>query len=733
LPDPTIRIYYNGASRKYQRFVKASGQLIADSHNESLEPSSDVSLGGHQVEGTFMPLSGASSIAGRIAAESKPHGNNEYWQSLSGYTYEQIIRDREARGNKNYAQQEQFLTSFIASEQQRRGRVIGILEVGCGFGRHARYLSCLDSVRYHGYDSSASMTAPLSEDPPIELQPTNEHIFVGPDVQFALGSRKFDVIFTVSVLIHNSPDQVGPLVTKMTESLSDGGTICLIENDLVPFSVYENDWHQGCWLHNFLELIDQQWDIFIEPDKVETHTIYVLRPNSHNKRRVYKLKDIDRPDDQREPISDTELIVAGLKKLKSWAQGRQVSEKPADPSPDVHIWELEETLAAERAQFTERIERLERKLNLLSVSDYLATIRMNPIALPQQAQNSPKTADPSSISSVLFDDHLDITWANPDPHFPRVVHIFHQEWHGLRAAAGYLPGHKLAIKSDPPLTAAECQQAIGKCLDQNISTVVFHGFSSNSQELAQIMRRVLGRGLHIVTVLQSTTAQFRHRFEIEVIERLLRLKRVGVIDAIASTKPGMHLLSDQIFPMTLLNLPPSHSQRSQAGGIKGSVLIPVPNDWRKNFYTNLYAATSTPQLKTVYVSAEFARAEFERGRKIISLSNPSRHELFRYMRESDVVLNVTLSECQPMAALESLALGVPCLTGPLGLGDLDRHPYQQLVQICNVDSLASVRERIDNVLYLQENSAENLRQMMDDYDRKLRQEALRRYKEFLRL
>src|SRR5262245_47088882 len=84
-----------------------------------------------------------------------------YWQQLSGFAYAEMIRERDAIGNENYRQQERFLSAFIASEQHRHDCGIDVLEFGCGFGRHARYVSKIEHVCYYGYDFSAEMVTPL--------------------------------------------------------------------------------------------------------------------------------------------------------------------------------------------------------------------------------------------------------------------------------------------------------------------------------------------------------------------------------------------------------------------------------------------------------------------------------------------------------------------------------------------------------------------------------------------
>lgn len=665
-------------------------------------------------------------ITGNVSSEAP--ASAAYWQSLSGFTYEQMIREREAKGNKNYQRQEAFLSSFISSEQRRCGHPMEILEFGCGFGRHARYLSDLDLVHYHGYDFSEQMIAPLIQDPPQSLKPVEERLFTGATVLEAVGSRRFDLVFTVSVLIHNPPDRITPLLRMMTEVLKPGGVICLIENKLVPFSVYENDWHQGCWLHCYPEAIEGDWDVWIGQRQIPLHDIYIFRHNDQGTKRLFELTSSIGEEHTLTPITEQEVRALGLAKLKAWAQSVSNPELVRTGSNEIRITELEE-------QIRVTSELAAKRVRLLSLTEDLIGLR-TALVEPANSRTHVETKPANKIdSAVVINDPLDVRWADKDQRFTSVVHVFHQEWNGLRAAAGYLPGRKLAITANRQLLPEEHRKALKCCSEGGVSRVVIHGFSNNAEELIRLLKRVIGPPLRLYVVIQGTTAQFRHTFDMQMTEKAVQLRKSGVLDGLASAKPGMNLLAPEFSPITMLNVPPSGSvPSSSVSALKHTAVIPVPNDWRKNFYTNLYALVGLESIRTILVSAEFKRApEFERGIRIVRLFSPTRDELFRHVQQADMVMNVTLSECQPLVALESLALGVPCLTGPLGLGELDQHPYQQLAQVCGVDLLGNVRLSAERMLSLRERSWTELNTMMTDYSRQLRTEALARYGEFLNL
>jgi hypothetical protein len=339
------------------------------------------------------------------------------------------------------------------------------------------------------------------------------------------------------------------------------------------------------------------------------------------------------------------------------------------------------------------------------------------------------------LPGLLFDNPLDTTWAHAVPSLAGVVHVFHQQWHGIRAAAGYCPGRKLAITAERPLSTKELREAVEFCDRANSPVVILHSFSANAHAFALALRKALKSSVRILAVWHGSTAQFHYEYEYEVFANLLDLCSQGLINSVACVKPDMHLVSGHIFPKTLLNFPPRVEARmiKPQGARSHAALIPVPNDWRKNFYTNLYAGMAAPHVRELYVTTQFNQppALALVAKPIHRLKSPARSELFEIVRKVDLVLNASLSECQPMTALEGLALRVPCLTGPLGLGSLDEHPLQKLSQIARVDSVGAVRDAIETMLELQVRSPQELREMMESYEQLLCAEAIHRYTEFI--
>ncbi len=435
-------------------------------------------------------------------------------------------------------------------------------------------------------------------------------------------------------------------------------------------------------------------------------------------------------DTFRNPFRGLPAPVNALSKSKP---RKDAPAEPASPSSslaaEARIAELEALLATER-------ERAARRQGLLSLADELARLRPPRTPTPAKKPAAPKGKTPhgAPVQNVLVDSSFDVTWAHVEPRLDGLTHVFHQEWHGIRAASGYAPGHKIAISADRQLSAQDMQRAVEAIDKLRTRAVVFQGFSPNAHELMLMLRRVFGDSLRLYCVWHGSTSQFHYDFELDTFTKVLELRAQGLLDGVACVKPEMCLLSPHIYQQVLLNFAPRVEQgpRQQGSDDSRAAFVPTPNNWWKNFYSNVFVAASSTMLDTVYVTSPFAgKQQIPLRNRIVNVGSLHRPELFRLISQSRVVLNITLSECQPMTAVEGLAHGVPCLTGPLSLGSLDTHPYQKLVQVVGTGSLGEMRTAMENVLELQQRSPAELSQMIEDYSRTLRAEAVNRYLEFI--
>jgi hypothetical protein len=392
------------------------------------------------------------------------------------------------------------------------------------------------------------------------------------------------------------------------------------------------------------------------------------------------------------------------------------------------------------------------RLGLMQLADELAAIRRRHVFEPAAADGPGAAPNPglvqrlrrllgrtpavqpgreSTPESVQVDAALDTAWSHAHPALSDIGHVFHQEWFGIRAAAGYLPGTKLAIASARPLSVENLATLAETVQLRKLKTVLFHGWSPNALMTARAIREACGREVRLVAVWHGNTAQFMNPFELQQVSELVALRRKKVVDALASVKPDFHLVDAHFHETVLLNVGPMLREREAPAAIWDTALIPVPNDWRKNYFTNVFAC-SAARVRVVYVTTPLPRPfGFKVTSKVVDVGRPPRAELFSLLRQVGIMMNASLSECQPMTALEAMVHGVPCVTGPLALGALDAHPYQQLAQVAAVDTVGPVSAAVRTLLTMRRDDPRELLEMMQDYERQLHEAAWSRLAEFL--
>jgi SAM-dependent methyltransferase len=199
-----------------------------------------------------------------------------YWSQCKGEAYEALIaQERAAGGGAVYDAQEAWLKRAIDMQTAAVGNApLRVLEMGCGFGRHAYYLA--ERCDYTGFDFSRTMTMPLAN-----------AIVGGLSAKLILEGYEdpdrplYDLAFTVSVLIHNAPAAAQALIAGMAERLTPTGVMWFLENTWHQGeSIRESGEHGGCWRHDFTRLIPPGWVLACHIHLCTTHDIYMMERSS---------------------------------------------------------------------------------------------------------------------------------------------------------------------------------------------------------------------------------------------------------------------------------------------------------------------------------------------------------------------------------------------------------------------------------------------------------------------
>jgi SAM-dependent methyltransferase len=684
---------------------------------------------------------------------------------------------RRLAGSPAYAAQEALVDARVRALVAERGS-LRVLDFGCGFGRLSRMLASIPDVEVYAFDFSAAMSAPLRaalEDGSI----SGVNLEVADSIVDAFPGVEFDLIISVSVFIHNSPEDARGVFLALAERLHSDGLILLVENPLSCASFRYSNWHDGCWIHDVAGDFARGFRIVVDRHAVPGHAVYEI---GHPKFGSDVL--LRNQDGQERSITRDELVLQGFDAVvnairtleaefdASVEEGgngfsHDLSEFSAglsevvavlagiDPSTvdvkgnqsllrDLLGRALERTLELESRVDALEHERIaaESRMSVLgtTVSRHgriVAALRAKPpeetrVELPPPTFSGPAKQVPE-LADPEFDAHRDTRYANDVAGFEGVCHVFHKQWFGMRAAAGAMPGHKLAISAEHSPTPAMIEKVANRFEAAGINRVVVHGFSDPMAAFCKGLAACGVAELHLVW--HGAPAMWVWEAERSLFHAVRRLGEQGVLRRIHVMRGGNHALAGRCgWAPQLLNMPPrlpvSASTTSgrtvrKAGQV---VLSPSWNLVHKNIFTNVAAALQARGVDRVWVLAADITLPGPEGARIDVLPTLDQAAMLETMRLADIVTNVSLVDCHPMVELEALAVRTPCVRGRLFLDALEDHPYVRLTEVDNALSVDSIRERIEALV---DTPRDEIDSLMADYHHQLVRVSAERYLDFL--
>lgn len=359
---------------------------------------------------------------------------------------------------------------------------------------------------------------------------------------------------------------------------------------------------------------------------------------------------------------------------------------------------------------------------------------LNVLSFPSRTTAELATEEPGlppPLLEYVFNADRDTVQAHHDAAFASTLHLFHMEYLGIRAAAANLPGRKLAIRAEKPLSP----DAVSKILEtvdlKRFRRFVVHGYSDNMDLLARRIANVSDASLYCVW--HGNFGQMVYRDERRAFEQWLRLQKDGLVQRAHILKQNSSIFLANGYKPLLLNLPPKWAGKraTQPFEVKEAIAAFVPSwsDVRKNWHTNVLAAAETRAVRKVFHYAD-SRILFPVFKPVLRVAYEAANHM-EVVASMDILFNATLIDCHPMVDLEGLACGTPSVTARLFLGEkFDRHAYARLTEVDNpldVQAIAAAASRIAEI------PANELSGIMSDYRSVLIDESIRRYAEFIDL
>lgn len=277
--------------------------------------------------------------------------------------------------------------------------------------------------------------------------------------------------------------------------------------------------------------------------------------------------------------------------------------------------------------------------------------------------------------------------------------------------------------------ASSARRAAEAILRHGPSRVMLSGYPLGYDLLAREIKR-LAPTTRIFTYVHSAFVWFdQDRDETKVFEHYLELAREGVIERVGFCKRDVaeFMAGQGVDTVQVMNPFPIRNERHELSP-DGVIRIGVwgPNLWYRNL-TNQIVAGLMIDGSEIHVNDHTPHGFLDSSRIVVH-GLLSKDDYESVMRTMDINLYIGFTDCFPMTVVESLTLGIPCLTSDTSdVYAFDADLARALV-VSTVDGPMGIASRIRAVLA----DYPEIQDRMAHYIPKLRAEVDRSIAEFLR-
>lgn len=314
------------------------------------------------------------------------------------------------------------------------------------------------------------------------------------------------------------------------------------------------------------------------------------------------------------------------------------------------------------------------------------------------------------VKSKDYQKQIDNSIEILDKYYNKEYVIMHNpRWLGVTSATKELfenlvPLQEIYNKNDAKIIAE-------KIVSSNIKQVVFSAFCFGWEDLARELKSING-SIKIKVFWHGSNSQVIDEINWKTNTEALLLHKEGIIDVFATCKESiLNFYKSQCyktaFIMNTVRLPERQNEEDnmvETDNINNDAikigLYAAGLDWRKNMYNQLAAISLVKNSVADIIPLSYEAKVFARKHnlKISGLEKGiKREELLKRIALNDINLYVTFSECAPMLPIESMEVGVVCLTG-------DNNHYfkntelEKYLIVDREDDIISISEKIEFAL-----------------------------------
>lgn len=290
--------------------------------------------------------------------------------------------------------------------------------------------------------------------------------------------------------------------------------------------------------------------------------------------------------------------------------------------------------------------------------------------------------------------------------------ITHPNWLGVGNVARDNFDNILELKEmETEEEAIRIAEVISKC---NYKTIIFNGLAIGWPIIARNIK-VLNNVIKIKIIWHGSHALLSEWYDWAMFKEMHEMYKDGVVCEIGFVKKSMYDFYKEKgynvrFLMNSIEIENKEKYLNSKSKLKNTKigLYASGGRWVKNFYNQVSAISLVENavMDCIPLNEEvrYFAETFGLNVQGKTLSIP-RNELLARMASNDLNVYVTFTECAPLLPLESLELGVPCITG-------NNHHYfkgTELEKYLIVDEIDNIMEIHKKIQYALDNKAEIIR------------------------
>lgn len=329
---------------------------------------------------------------------------------------------------------------------------------------------------------------------------------------------------------------------------------------------------------------------------------------------------------------------------------------------------------------------------------------------------------------------IENTIKNINENKAKYITIYNSHWLGVANSTKEL--FENLIDCGEILRKSDVKKIGDAILNGNKKQIIFSSFAKGWYDLATYLKTQNPK-IKIKTFWHGSNSQILDSYGWERNKEIITLHKKAVVDLMGICKQSMLNFYKQngfnsffITNKTKLSKDKFKTKTKKQKNIKIGLYAARCDDWRKNMYTQILSASliENAVIDIIPLNDDAKKFANSINLKYTGIEKTvSREELLERMKENDVNLYVTLSECSPMLSLESFEVGIPCVVGN-HCHYFTNSPLEKEVVVFNEDDALEIKERILNCI----KNKKQILEKYDDFEIKNTKESKKQVEEFLK-